>query len=270
MRHEILPGAMTQLEHFVLTNFNVRRNDARRDADDRPVDRDGAPLRTRKWLEQRFALFEHFCLPSLVGQTCQDFTWLVGFDAVGTPSDYLLRLREHEAVFENLRLIAESTSFRQAIADSVDTRGARLLTTRLDSDDALHRDALGVLRRHAMGEEREFLNLPLGYCYSHPDGRIRLLRHESNHFLSLAESFDGVPPRTAVCVTHNDAAAAAPLRQIGDRPSWLQVVHERNMSNTFEGQPCAPPDLKAEFNVDAPAIQVADSASGASAAASST
>jgi Putative rhamnosyl transferase len=255
---------MPQLEHFVLTNFNVSRNDASRDRDNRPVDRDGDPVRTPEWLEERFALFERFCLPSLLGQTCLDFTWLMGYDAVGTPPEQLRRLRAHEASFENLRLVEEPISFRQAIADSVNTRGRRLLTTRLDSDDALHRTAIGVLQRHAGGGDPEFLNLPLGYCYSHPDGRIRLLRHESNHFLSLAENGDGGPPRTALRVSHNAASTFAPVRQIGERPSWLQVIHGCNMQNSFGGARCAPPDLKEEFNVDAPAIQATDSASGAS------
>jgi len=245
---------MRQVEHFVLTNFNVRRDDCERDRDGRPVDRHGAPVRTREWLDERFVLFERFCLPSLVAQTCLDFTWLLGYDPMGIPPEHRRRLRAHETAFANLRLVPEPTSFRQAIADSPNPRTGRLLTTRLDSDDALHRSAIALLQRHATGDDLEFLNLPLGYCHSYPDGRTRLLRHESNHFLSLAEN-GNAEPRTAVCANHNRAREVAPVRQIGHRPAWLQVIHRRNMQNSFEGEPCAPPNLREAFNVQADADQ---------------
>jgi Putative rhamnosyl transferase len=260
---------MPQLEHFVLTNFNVNRDDCRRDGNRRPVDRNGAPMRTCEWLEHRFVVFERFCLPSLIAQTCLDFSWLMRYDEVGTPPEGLRRLRTYGAAFENLRLIPEPTSFRQAIASSVDLRGRRLLTTRLDSDDALHRTAIALLQRNAAGEELEFLSLPLGYCYSYPHGQVRLRRHVSNPFLSLAENGTGAPPRTAVYVSHDLAHEAAPVRQIAGQPMWLQVVHERNMRNRFRGERCAPPDLKEHFNVDAPANQATESARGASAGAPS-
>ena len=241
---------MRQLEHFVLTNFNVRRDDCSRDRDGTPVDRSGAPVRTPEWLAERFVLFERFCLPSLVAQTCLDFTWLLGYDAVGTPPEYLRRLRAHEAGFCNLRLVPEPTSFRQAIASSL-RRRCRLLTTRLDSDDAFHRTAIALIRGHGAGNDLEFLNLPLGYCYSYPDGRVRLRRHDSNPFLSLAENFDGDLPRTAACVSHDQARQVAPVRQIGSKPGWLQLIHRRNMRNSFKGVPCAAPDLREAFNVRA-------------------
>jgi len=239
-----------RLEHFVLTNFNVRRDDCRRDRNGQPVDRSGVPVRTSEWLQERFALFERFCLPSLVAQTCLDFTWLLGYDAVGTPPEFLRRLEAYEAAFSNLQLVPEPTPFRQAVAGRSNSR-RRLLTTRLDSDDALSRTAIALLQRHATGDDLEFLNLPLGYCYSYPDGRTRVLRDDSNHFLSLAENGDAGQPRTAVCVNHNRAREVAPVRQISHRPSWLQVIHRRNMQNDLQGEPCAPPDLGEMFNVQA-------------------
>src|SRR4051794_38130898 len=225
-----------KLEHYLLTNFNVKRDDV-------------ATRPDRAWLEDRFELFERFCLPSVAGQTCTDFTWLVRWDEEGTPPEQRCRLLDHEAALPCLRLIPEAVAFHIAIARALDGRPTRLLTTRLDNDDALHRDAVALLQREARGEGMEFLNLRLGYCVEHPGGRTLLSEQPHNPFLSLAEDVDGGAPRTAVSVSHHEAAAVAPVRQVGDEPSWLQVIHGRNLTNEAVGHPCDPPDLRGLFNV---------------------
>lgn len=35
---------------------------------------------TDDWLQKRVELFERFCLPSVMAQTDQDFSWIVYFD----------------------------------------------------------------------------------------------------------------------------------------------------------------------------------------------
>ena len=245
----MLTGVARPLEHFVLTNFNVHYEFGRRDQDGRLVDLRGTPVRTPEWLAERFVLFERFCLPSLVGQTRLAFTWLLRYDPAATPPAYEQRLRSYEDAFNNLRLVPETSSFSRAIAGSLGLRRCRLLTTRLDNDDALHRTAIALIQDHTTGDDLEFLNVPLGYCYSDPNGHIRLVRNESNHVLSLAENYEGELPRTAVCANHNRAREVAPVRQVGRRPGWLEVVHTRNVRNDLQGRPCALPDLREEFNV---------------------
>lgn len=69
-------------QHFILTRFNLLLWDKAKD--DRKV-------RTIKWLEHRFSLFEKYCLPSVKNQTCQDFEWIVLFDSM-TPDNYKDRI----------------------------------------------------------------------------------------------------------------------------------------------------------------------------------
>src|SRR6476620_2325057 len=232
----MLTGVARPLEHFVLTNFNALFERDRRDRDGRVLDLRGTPVRTPQWHAERFVLFERFCLPSLVAQTCLAFTWLLRYDPSATPPAYERRLRSYEDAFDSLRLVPETSSFSRAIAGSLGSRRCRLLTTRLDSDDALQRTAIALLQEHAAGDDLEFLNLPLGYCYSDPGGHSRLRRHESNHFLSLAENFEGELPSTAVCASHHRAEEVAPVRQVGRRPGWLEVIHTRNLENDLQGQ----------------------------------
>ncbi len=227
-----------RLEHYLLTKFNVRRVEVGTRPD-------------RDWLDHRFELFERYCLPSVAGQTCQDFTWLIRWDEEGMSDEHRRRLRAHETDLPNLRLVPERLSFQMVIGRSLKGwRRKRLLTTRLDNDDALGRDAVAVLQSEARGGRLEFLNLPLGYCLEHPSGRMTLTEQPHNPFISLAEDVRREAPHTAVCVNHHEAEELAPIRQVGAARSWLQVVHDRNLYNYAIGSPCEPPDLGSLFNVE--------------------
>ena len=47
------------------------------------------------WLDDRFRLFETFCLPSVRGQTVQELSWLVFFDEA-TPQRFRERIDSYE------------------------------------------------------------------------------------------------------------------------------------------------------------------------------
>jgi hypothetical protein len=232
---------MPRLEHFVMTNFNVYRTDTLRD-------KKGGEVRTPEWLEERFDLFERFCLPSIVAQTCQDFTWIVKYDGKGTPQKFINRLLEHEAAVPNMRLEPRAISFRMAIARILGERRCRLLTTRLDNDDAFHRTALERVQREAGDDGVEFLNFPFGYSLSYPEGEVRLFEYHSNPFVSLVEDYTGEEPLTACCTSSGQVSEVAPLRQLDPEPSWIQVVHGRNAVNILQGELCEPPALGEAFN----------------------
>jgi Putative rhamnosyl transferase len=231
---------MRALQHFILTNFNALRNDYSRD-------RNGLPVCTPEWMEERFELFERFCWPSVRGQTNQNFTWLMRYDPA-TPAPYKERLESY-TTFRNLRLLP-ATSFERVIVASLAPRTTHVLTTRLDNDDAFRCDVMDVLQS-ACAESRdlEFLNFPLGYCYVYASGATRLVEDRSNAFLSLIEPVSAKRPQTAVCVSHPQASEVAPVRQLRAEPSWLQVIHNRNLGNVVRGTPCAAPQLERAFNV---------------------
>src|SRR5262245_62661283 len=83
------------MQHFLLTNFNVRMWYVRR------RDRAGRRVRTEEWLAHRWPLFETFCLPSVRNQTSQDFRWLVRFDPATPPHHrerFLALTRDYDPV----------------------------------------------------------------------------------------------------------------------------------------------------------------------------
>ena len=128
-------------QHFVLTRFNVNIGPHRRTWDD-------------TWLASRFRLFEEYCLPSMRSQTSQQFTWLVFFatSSRATIERYLADLPP----MPNLQPVFTDSVFgpattRDAVVSRHNGVSDRLITTRLDCDDALR---IGLRRAFAGGANR--------------------------------------------------------------------------------------------------------------------
>lgn len=135
MENEII-----MLHHFLLTRFNLLLW---------TKDKAGHKERTAEWLEHRFALFERYCLPSIMAQTCPEFEWIVLFDS-STPQWFRGRIAEWQKECPQLkpvfvepemgRFIAEifrrEVCLRLALRQAQEMQG-RVLTTYLDNDDAL-------------------------------------------------------------------------------------------------------------------------------------
>jgi len=187
------------------------------------------------WLEARLGPFERFCHPSMLVQRAPH-DWLVLVDAQ-TPTAIRARLDALPG-FVTVALTQPHTAqaLGAALGDHVDLGGAtHLMTTRLDSDDALGDRHLEIIQRHARAlSAPEFLNVPVGYR-THA-GRHFACVDPANPFLSLVEPLDGrAPPRTAYCVAHPAAATVAPVRQVWTRPLWLQVIHDDNEVSALTG-----------------------------------
>ena len=120
------------MQHFILTRFNLLLWNK---------DKEGNLVRTTKWLEHRFLLFEKYCLPSISNQTCKSFEWIVLFDN-STPDTYKKKISEFQQ--KCLQLIPiyvspkEGRYFAQIFRDEVAKRikDKRVITTYLDNDDA--------------------------------------------------------------------------------------------------------------------------------------
>ena len=63
--------------HYILTRFNVdlyNKNNTKWQKD-----KNGTNIDPEIWLENRFKLFETYCLPSIINQTSKNFKWIVLF-----------------------------------------------------------------------------------------------------------------------------------------------------------------------------------------------
>ena len=124
---------MPDLQHFILTRFNLRLWSQ---------DKNGDPVRSREWLENRFELFEKYCLPSVANQSCKDFTWIILLDS-RTVEEFKKRIEDDRDRCPQIVPVyvepAEGQNFAKIFQSSVVERlnGERVITTYLDNDDAL-------------------------------------------------------------------------------------------------------------------------------------
>ncbi|WP_443688946.1 glycosyltransferase, partial [Paraprevotella xylaniphila] len=83
------------VRHYLLTRFNL------------PLwnkDKRGLVTRDEVWLEDRCRLFEQYTLPSVLQQSCKDFTWVVLFDG-DTPPVYRERVKGWAERCENFKYV---------------------------------------------------------------------------------------------------------------------------------------------------------------------
>lgn len=213
---------MARVAHLLLTRFNVPHARYARD-------KRGAATCTPEWLAHRFELFERFCLPSVRGQRGADFDWLVFFDEV-TPEPFRGRILAYRDV-PRLRpcFAAHFDELPERVRAEAPPEAEYLITSRLDNDDALARDALRAVRGAFCRQPLEFVNLATGYILAR--GALHRARLPRNPFLSLIERRAAEPWPTAWGVAHDRAHEIGPVRDLAERPYWLQVVHDRNLTN---------------------------------------
>jgi hypothetical protein len=221
------PSGPPSFAHVILTRFNVRWVE---DANAPSIGTD--PV----WLENRFALFERYCLPSILGQSRQNFTWLIFFDG-DMPQPYRDRAAALASLASRIVPIFCGTLPIELVQESVRKALPQaprwLLTSRLDNDDGLHADFAATVQAAQRFEQAEVLNCPTGVILR--DSRAYRRRDPSNAFISLSEPFAGAKTVFSI-LRHVYASESYPLRQLTDAPMWLQVIHTSNVSNRVRGR----------------------------------
>ena len=214
---------MTSFQHIIITRFNLVYPGWKKD-------KHGNQLNSLEWLNHRFPLFERFCYPSVKGQSNQNFVWYVCFDET-TPEHFRARIDNYRQRFPNFTPLFTTSErwvhdIRLQISDSVDY----LISTRLDNDDAFHRDAIKVIQTNFRKQQFEFLNILKGYVWY--GERLDFLQETSNMFISLVERRRPAEPFTTIrgCGFHTKVHELGPVCQIVTRgPHWLRIIHERNV-----------------------------------------
>lgn len=196
------------------------------------------------WLEERFRLFEQYCLPSVIAQTNQNFHWIIYFDE-NTPDEYKARvetLSGSGAVFTPYYTgLFTGDGWGRSIHECLAPAQNYVLTTRLDNDDSLANDFVERLHNEVRAR-----NMAEG-AYNFFKGAIcqgdKLydMTHKSAAFFSLLEPLSDTLC-TAPNIQHMHMAEGREVFQIGGRPAWMQIVHDTNVSNRVRGQR-AQPDL---------------------------
>lgn len=179
-------------------------------------------------------LFDSYCLPSVAAQTCENFIWHVYCDE-NTSASILRALQERSEQFPQMRIAITGPNGRTPAAHVLDdTRLADtvLLTTRLDSNDAVSKDYVKAIHEYVDGfghggEETLLLNFPRGYQLDTATGRLLLDWKPCNGFHTLFERLSSEP---ATVRSGNPSTCHEEHRTVQDDsiPAWLMVVHKSN------------------------------------------
>ncbi len=220
-----------KVQHFLLTRFNIllwRQ------------DKEGKKVRTIKWLEHRFSLFEKYCLPSIKNQTCQNFEWIVLFDSM-TPEKFKARIEDYQKVCpqltpvfvepENGKRFAEI--FRREIVKRI--RAKRVLSTYLDNDDVLNIGFIeDLLSRSLSVCDGTFFYYDEGYQFYTEDKYMMQIHYPRNHFVSVVEKGDAATVKGVFGYGRHyyiDKIEGANIVHVETEPMWCEVVHEKNILN---------------------------------------
>ena len=214
---------MADFRHYILTRFNAGLYNRAAELGIVPD----------QWMEHRLALFTRITLPSIAGQSCRNFTWLVLLDKE-TPQRYL---RLFEAMdCPNLRLVytgkGPGTWFQGIEPGQYD-----LITTRIDNDDAFHADTVRAIQDawRAEGARRTkpwAIVLPFGLIYDLVGRQGWLMEYWFNNCPTLVEDAEGAS--TIWQWQHDSIPAHVSKCHLTDKPYWFQTVHGQNLCNIVD------------------------------------
>lgn len=234
------------VDHVLLTRFNL------------PSIGVEEVIRAREgWLRQRVQLFDRYCLPSVMAQQGERPRWLVYLDP-HSPQWLLDQMRAHEEAGALTPVLRESVSRQDLVADLrrlVPDPGSALVTTNLDNDDGLAPDFSARVRSVGAEHDRCAIYLVRGLIAT--ERRLYVRTDRDNAFCSVRESWED--PVTAWVAYHNELERHMPAVRVAGGPAWLQVVHDRNVSNRVRGRLVRPsdhPGLVGLGLVDPPASEV--------------
>ncbi len=237
---------MINFKHILITRFNLphRWNE----------DKQGNVVLDKLWLEDRFNLFENFCLPSIEGQTSKNFEWWVYFD-VNTGSRFKRLIEKiekkhpifkpkYEKCYDDFDL-----NMPKEIFDLLKKENTKwLITTRLDNDDMLAKDTIEILQKKVDFQHDCLLEIPSGYTLEMGQkAKLRKLSTQLNPFISYVEKVEkNKVVKSVYFYQHTDWRDVDSVI-VTNRPQWVQVIHDKNVFNRINGDLVSPLNFYSRF-----------------------
>lgn len=209
----------------------------------------GIGVYDENWFHHRLTLFEAITVPSMMAQTCRDFTWLLVVDEK-MPTNARERLEVIVKGVPNAQIISVEfkSKLKSAIVEWARNEAARcgadyVMTSRLDDDDAMVTHAYERLHREAeeyfqvSNAERAVFSFNIGSMWD-PQSRRGYTRYHDSHSLSLTLLEPAATCKSVHFTQHKDikfktAPSGAYIRGIdGDELWWLYAAHALADSET--------------------------------------
>ena len=204
-------------DHIIITRFNLNYQ----------FGGNKSPGLDRNWLLHRFDLFKRYTFPSFYNQTNKNFKWMVFFDK-DTPLNFKKVISQLPNWDNFIPIYTKTLPVRPAVLEKVDPNVSYLITTRVDNDDAISVDFVDNIQKQFCCQDFEFINFTNGFVLC-KDKLYRMKIH-SNAFISLIEKYSD-SSKTVMCHNHTKLAELGRINEIRIPPMWLQIIHEKNVSN---------------------------------------
>jgi len=225
-----------QVEHFLLTRFNLERNS--------PTPKD--------WLKLRIKLFETYCLPSIEAQNQKLFYWLLLFNPK-TEREIFPYIEKWQ---KRVPTIVPAWCIKgEGIGGCVmpfikkiikENEATHVITSRLDNDDALHPNFMKAVRQYSVklihspeglsdNKRGVALQFPSGYRYLEKKQRLYKWTRPHNPFLSLLRRADMPTFKTVHSFpeSHGSIWKYVQVHTVSNKLYWLQVLHDTNITNAL-------------------------------------
>jgi len=218
-----------QYKHFIATRFNLRIGNWE-------TTKNGETLLTDQWMEDRFKLFETYCLPSVLNQSNQNFLWCIFFDNNTKESDRdkIKKLTENFPIIKVLYIDGIDELRTGLISFIKKTPGdfEFAITTRLDTDDLLHKDFIKTVQKLFKPEHDAVIDIRTGYQVSIENGigEVRNLNNNFNQFVSLIEETGKA--ETVFSKWHKHWENWKNVVTYDRKRLWIEMVHSKNYVNT--------------------------------------
>ncbi|MBZ4677108.1 MAG: hypothetical protein JG782_1728 [Anaerophaga sp.] len=218
-------------KHYLITRFNLRNKEWK-------TTKNREPLVDTNWLDHRIRLFKNFCLPSVLNQTNQSFTWLIYFDAK-TPLKYRKIIQSLLGEQENIEFffIDGMKAFYPALTKKIqhETQDvSHVITSRIDNDDCLSKYYIDTIQSFFDNQNFTVIDSISGYTLQiSPTFRLGKKEHIFNPFLSLIEKNEN--PKTIWVRNHASWKKEKDILQIKGKRLWMSIIHDKNVANRFDG-----------------------------------
>lgn len=223
---------MATFKHILITRFNLKMPTGF------DYDKSGRSTMTDSWLDNRFELFENYCLPSLKNQTNKNYTWFILFDQL-TPLFYQERINAYTKELRNITPLYLPDGSYKAIRDAINNslistlsgQEHYVLSTRIDNDDCVHKLFIEEVQKQFREESDIFINFNNGLQFDIKKKVLLKMIYINNHFISRIEK---IKPDIETVITYNHAyinEIAEVLCIENKKPMWIEIIHEKNISN---------------------------------------
>ncbi|WP_113922798.1 glycosyltransferase [Cognataquiflexum aquatile] len=237
-----------KFNHFLITRINLGYKE-------RILNKN---IDEQKWLNYRFDLFFKTCFPSVVNQNCQNFTWLIYLD-FRTPDFFVNQLQTKISSNQNFKILLRNGGFEsltthapEDIKNLIDKDCPYIITSRIDSDDLIHREYIDEVQSKFDFQKYLSINFTFGLVHDLRTGLLGKSKNRSNPFISLIEKIESNIPIKTVCFqSHTDFLFEEKRLEITSKKRlWCMNMHAVNDSTKFAGLPVFffPPGLVSDFS----------------------